>query len=120
MEQLTFLAVHAHPDDEASSSGGLYRLLADQGVRTVSSRARTASAATRSTAPSPTPVTTTATRSPRFVRSNSINAVKILGISRLVRLGYRDSGMMGWPQNEDPESFWATPVEVAAANWRRS
>jgi LmbE family N-acetylglucosaminyl deacetylase len=43
------------------------------------------------------------------------NAVKILGISRLVRLGYRDSGMKGWPQNEDPESFWATPVEVAAA-----
>ena len=35
MDQLTFLAVHAHPDDEASSSGGLYRLLADQGVRTV-------------------------------------------------------------------------------------
>ena len=35
MEQLTFLAVHAHPDDEASSTGGIYRLLADQGVRTV-------------------------------------------------------------------------------------
>jgi LmbE family N-acetylglucosaminyl deacetylase len=32
---LTFLAVHAHPDDEASSTGGLYRVLADQGVRTV-------------------------------------------------------------------------------------
>jgi len=29
MTQLTFLAVHAHPDDEASSTGGLYRLLAD-------------------------------------------------------------------------------------------
>jgi len=41
--------------------------------------------------------------------------VKILGISRLVRLGYRDSGMKGWPQNDDPESFWATPVDVAAA-----
>jgi LmbE family N-acetylglucosaminyl deacetylase len=35
MEQLTFLAVHAHPDDEASSTGGLYRLLANEGVRTV-------------------------------------------------------------------------------------
>jgi LmbE family N-acetylglucosaminyl deacetylase len=23
--------------------------------------------------------------------------------------------MKGWPQNDDPESFWATPVEVAAA-----
>ncbi|MGA2432414.1 MAG: PIG-L family deacetylase, partial [Acidimicrobiales bacterium] len=35
MSQLTFLAVHAHPDDEASSTGGLYRLLANQGVRSV-------------------------------------------------------------------------------------
>ncbi|MDE3223305.1 MAG: PIG-L family deacetylase, partial [Acidobacteriota bacterium] len=32
---LTFLAVHAHPDDEASSTGGLFRRLADEGVRTV-------------------------------------------------------------------------------------
>ena len=23
--------------------------------------------------------------------------------------------MKGWPQNDDPESFWATPVDVAAA-----
>jgi LmbE family N-acetylglucosaminyl deacetylase len=41
-------------------------------------------------------------------------AVEVLGISRSVRLGYRDSGMMGWPQNEDPASFWATPVNEAA------
>ena len=71
MEQLTFLAVHAHPDDEASSSGGLYRLLADQGVRTVLVCARTGSAATRRTARSPTPTTTTATRSPPSARSSS-------------------------------------------------
>ena len=35
MTDLTFMAVHAHPDDEASSTGGLYRLLANQGVRTI-------------------------------------------------------------------------------------
>ena len=29
-ERLTFLAVHAHPDDEASSTGGLFPLLAEQ------------------------------------------------------------------------------------------
>jgi hypothetical protein len=67
------------------------------------------------TDPSPTPVTTTATRSPRRAPIELDNAVKILGISRLVRLGYRDSGMKGWPQNDDPDSFWATPVDVAAA-----
>jgi LmbE family N-acetylglucosaminyl deacetylase len=29
-------------------------------------------------------------------------------------LGYRDSGMAGWPQNTEPESFWMTPVAEAA------
>src|ERR1019366_9111386 len=30
-------------------------------------------------------------------------------------LGFPDSGMEGWPQNDAPGSFWTTPVEVAAA-----
>jgi LmbE family N-acetylglucosaminyl deacetylase len=41
-------------------------------------------------------------------------AASALRVTRLVRLGYRDSGMRGWPQNDDPRSFWATPVDVAA------
>jgi len=90
MEQLTFLAVHAHPDDEASSSGGLYRLLADQGVRTVLVTCTNANAATPSTAPSPTPIIMTATKSPRFVRSNS-TCGEDSRYQSLVRLGYRDS-----------------------------
>ena len=32
---LTLMAVHAHPDDEASSTGGLLALSADRGIRTV-------------------------------------------------------------------------------------
>ena len=30
-------------------------------------------------------------------------------------LGYRDSGMTGWEQNDDPSSFWRTDVDEAAA-----
>ena len=106
MEQLTFLAVHAHPDDEASSSGGLYRLLADQGVRTVLVTCTNGECGDALDGAKPDAA----------IRAIELdNAVKILGISRLVRLGYRDSGMKGWPQNDDPESFWATPVDVAAA-----
>ena len=33
-EPLTLMAVHAHPDDEASS-GGILAAYADQGIRTV-------------------------------------------------------------------------------------
>jgi LmbE family N-acetylglucosaminyl deacetylase len=38
----------------------------------------------------------------------------VLGISDLEMLGYADSGMMGWPENDAPGSFWSTPVPEAA------
>ena len=34
-DTLTLMAVHAHPDDEASSTGGVLALYSDQGVRTI-------------------------------------------------------------------------------------
>ena len=39
---------------------------------------------------------------------------EVLGVSHLELLGYHDSGMEGWPQNDAPDSFWHTPVEDAA------
>jgi LmbE family N-acetylglucosaminyl deacetylase len=36
-----------------------------------------------------------------------------LSIGNLELLGYRDSGMKGWPQNDDPTSFWQTPLDQA-------
>ncbi len=114
MDPLTFLAVHAHPDDEASSTGGLYRLLANQGVRTVlvcctNGECGDGPDGAKPDADHHDGDEVAATRAIELD-----HAVEILGISRLVRLGYRDSGMKGWPQNSDPESFWATPVSVAA------
>jgi LmbE family N-acetylglucosaminyl deacetylase len=38
----------------------------------------------------------------------------VLGVSHLEMLGYRDSGMDGWPQNTAYGSFWTTPVTRAA------
>ena len=115
MEQLTFLAVHAHPDDEASSSGGLYRLLADQGARTVLVTCTNGECGDAPDGAKPDASHHDGDEVAAIRAVELSNAVKILGIDRLVRLGYRDSGMKGWPQNNDPESFWATPVEVAAA-----
>ena len=40
---------------------------------------------------------------------------RALGVTHLEMLGYRDSGMMGWSDNDAPGSFWTTPVEEAAA-----
>jgi len=38
----------------------------------------------------------------------------ILGVSRVEFLGYHDSGMMGTPENDRPESFWQADVDTAA------
>jgi LmbE family N-acetylglucosaminyl deacetylase len=111
---LTFLAVHAHPDDEASSTGGLYRLLADQGVRTVLVTCTNGECGDALDGAKPDADHHDGDEVAKIRAVELDNAVKILGIDRLVRLGYRDSGMKGWPQNEDPESFWATPVDEAA------
>jgi LmbE family N-acetylglucosaminyl deacetylase len=114
MEELTFLAVHAHPDDEASSTGGLYRLLANQGVRTVLVCCTNGECGDGPDGAKPSADHHDGDEVAAIRALELDQAVKVLGISRLVRLGYRDSGMKGWPQNADPESFWATPVAVAA------
>jgi LmbE family N-acetylglucosaminyl deacetylase len=38
-----------------------------------------------------------------------------LGVARIEWLGYRDSGMMGTSDNDDPRCFWRADVESAAA-----
>ena len=111
---LTFLAVHAHPDDEASSTGGLYRRLADQGVRTVLVTCTNGECGDALDGAKPDADHHDGDEVAKIRAVELDNAVKILGIDRLERLGYRDSGMKGWPQNDDPESFWATPIADAA------
>ncbi len=114
MNNLTFLAVHAHPDDEASSTGGVYPLLHDQGVRTVLVTCTNGECGDALDGAKPDADHHDGDAVAEIRRVELDNAVKILGIDRLVRLGYRDSGMMGWPQNADPESFWAADVNDAA------
>ncbi|MEO5724750.1 MAG: PIG-L family deacetylase, partial [Ilumatobacteraceae bacterium] len=48
-------------------------------------------------------------------RAELERSAAVLGVHRVVWLGYKDSGMTGWPQNADPESFWQADVEQAAA-----
>jgi len=106
--------VHAHPDDEASSTGGVYPLLHDQGVRTVLVTCTNGECGDALDGAKPDADHHDGDAVAEIRRVELDDAVKILGIDRLVRLGYRDSGMMGWPQNADPDSFWAADVNDAA------
>jgi LmbE family N-acetylglucosaminyl deacetylase len=111
---LTFLAVHAHPDDEASSTGGLFRVLADQRVRTVLVTCTRGEFGDAPGGIKPEDEGHDADDVAEIRKHELDKAVEILGINRSVRLGYRDSGMMGWPQNQDPGAFWSTPINEAA------
>jgi LmbE family N-acetylglucosaminyl deacetylase len=111
---LTLMAVHAHPDDEVTSSGGALARYAAEGVTTVvvtctDGRCGDGPNGVKPGQPDHDPEAVVAIR--RRELEASCAALKV---THLELLGYHDSGMLGWPTNEDPQSFWATPVAVAA------
>ncbi|SEG87058.1 N-acetylglucosaminyl deacetylase, LmbE family [Actinacidiphila yanglinensis] len=111
---LTLMAVHAHPDDEASSTGGLLARSAAEGVRTVlvtctDGRCGDGPDGTKPGQPGHDPEAVVAVR-----RAELLKSCDILAVSHLELLGYADSGMMGWPTNDAPGSFWTVPVDEAA------
>jgi LmbE family N-acetylglucosaminyl deacetylase len=115
MTDLTLLCVHAHPDDESSTTGGVLRTYANEGVRTVLVTCTDGALGDAPDGATPDladhrPGEVAAHREEELRR-----AAAILGVSRLELLGYPDSGMEGWPQNDAPGSFWSTPIDVAAA-----
>jgi N-acetyl-1-D-myo-inositol-2-amino-2-deoxy-alpha-D-glucopyranoside deacetylase len=107
----TLLLIHAHPDDEAISTGGAMMKATADGHRVV------LVTATRGEAGEIHNMDEESTR-PHLgeVRTAEMeNAARILGVNRGEFLGYRDSGMVGTPENEDPRSFHQAPLDEAAA-----
>lgn len=92
--------MHAHPDDECISTGGILARYSAEGARTILVTCTDGAVGEISDPSLATPDNLAE------VRSHELDdAVRILGISRLVKLGYRDSGMAGTADNDDPRSF---------------
>lgn len=106
----TLVTFHAHPDDEAISCGGTMAQAEAQGHRVVLVTA-TGGEHGEVAEGFLSPGETLGDRRARELAE----AGRILGVARVVSLGYVDSGMMGTPENEGPNSFWTTDVESAAA-----
>ena len=111
---LTLMAVHAHPDDEAIGTGGVLARYSDEGFRTVLVTCTNGEMGDDPDGRKPGQDGHDAEAVARLRIEELQEACRHLGIGHIELLGYRDSGMMGWPQNDDPESFWRTPVEEAA------
>jgi LmbE family N-acetylglucosaminyl deacetylase len=108
------MAVHAHPDDEASG-GGILAAYADQGIRTVvvtctNGEFGDAPGGIKPGQPGHDPEAVARQRLAELDQS-----VKILKVSDLETLGYRDSGMEDWDYKSAPEAFSNVPVGTVAA-----
>ena len=103
------MTFHAHPDDEAIAMGGVMAKAADEGHRVVlvvATRGEHGEVAEGF-------LNEGEQLGERRVQE-TLAAAEILGVARVEFLGYVDSGMIGTPENDLPESFWQADVEVAA------
>ncbi|MCW2721560.1 MAG: LmbE family protein [Pseudonocardia sp.] len=104
----TVLVLHAHPDDESIFTGITLRRLADAGARTVLVVA-TAGELGESRVPLRVGETIPERRIAELERS-----AELLGVSRLVLLGRRDSGLPGWASASHARALAvADPVRLA-------
>jgi LmbE family N-acetylglucosaminyl deacetylase len=110
----TLVSFHAHPDDEAIACGGTMAMAAAAGHRVVLVTA-TAGECGEVADGILAPGETLGERRQKELA----DAATILGVARVEILGYRDSGMIGTAENEDPHCFWQTPVDEAASRLAR-
>jgi LmbE family N-acetylglucosaminyl deacetylase len=105
----TVVFVHAHPDDEASQTAGSMARAAAEGHRVVLVIATNGD---HGDAPDDLEEGETVIAR-RRIEAETSNAA--IGTHRIVWLGYADSGMTGWEQNDHEASLMQAPVEEVAA-----
>src|SRR5436189_3563594 len=108
---LCLLAVHAHPDDEASKGSATTAKYAEEGARTVLVCCTGGEAGDILNPAMDTPEVRERLHEVRM--EELARATEIIGYEEVVMLGYRDSGMPGTPENEDPRCFAKAPLEEA-------
>src|SRR5713101_7864921 len=111
---LTLMAVHAHPDDESSSTGGILARYASEGVRTV-----VVTCTNGELGDSPGGIKPGADgHDEEFVARTRLAeldvACQALRVDHLQLLGYRDSGMADWDYEHRPDAFCNVAVDDLA------
>ncbi len=109
----TIVFLHAHPDDEATSSGGSIARAVSEGHRVVCVFGTNGDhgEVPDDLAPGESLVDRR--------RAEAERAASVLGTQRVAWLGYADSGMTGWRQNLHPEAFANADLDEAAGRLAR-
>lgn len=101
MTKRRMLIAYAHPDDESFGSGGLIAKYVQAGVEVYYL------CATNGELGSIPPEMEGQYPSVAELRRAELDrAAEILGLAEVIRLNYKDSGMMGAASNDDPDSLW--------------
>src|ERR1700727_984040 len=114
-DSLTLMAVHAHPDDESSSTGGVLATYSAEGIRTVVVTCTNGEFgdAPGGIKPGQDGHDEQAVADIRLAELPQSR--KILGVPHRELLGYHDSGMEDWDYKQLPEAFCNVPEAVVAA-----
>jgi N-acetyl-1-D-myo-inositol-2-amino-2-deoxy-alpha-D-glucopyranoside deacetylase len=121
MTERSLLLVHAHPDDESIGTGATMAKYAAEGARvtlvtcTLGELGEIIPPALRHLLPD---------ELGEYRIGELVRACEALGVTDHRFLGgagrWRDSGMMGLPDNDDPRCFWQADVDEAAAELART
>jgi LmbE family N-acetylglucosaminyl deacetylase len=113
--KLTLMAVHAHPDDESSSTGGVLAKYAAEGIRTVVVTCTNGEFgdAPGQVKPGQDGHDEAAVAKIRLAELRT--ACDLLGVSDLEVLGYHDSGMPEWDYKDRPDVFGNVPLAKVTA-----
>jgi LmbE family N-acetylglucosaminyl deacetylase len=112
-EPLTLMAVHAHPDDEASG-GGILAAYADEGVRTIVVTCTNGEFGDAPGGIKPGQDGHDEDEVARLRLTELKESARILGVGDLEMLGYHDSGMPDWEYRNRPDAFCNIPLEDVA------
>jgi N-acetyl-1-D-myo-inositol-2-amino-2-deoxy-alpha-D-glucopyranoside deacetylase len=104
------LCVHPHPDDETIACGGVLARYSDEGARTMVVTCTGGEQGENLAGIDLAGDDMAAVR-----RRELAAALSILGVADHVWLGYRDSGMKGWPSNDHPEAFVSADPDEAGS-----
>src|SRR5438046_2753324 len=111
---LTLMAVHAHPDDESSSTGGVLARYGAAGARTVVVTCTNGEFGDGAggVKPGEDGHDTAAVVATRLAELEE--ACRILKVTDLEMLGYSDSGMADWQFKDHADAFCNVPIEESS------
>ena len=112
-EPLTLMAVHAHPDDEASG-GGILATYADQGTRTIVVTCTNGEFGDAPGGIKPGQDGHDEQAVARLRLAELEESARILKVSDVEALGYHDSGMPDWEYKDRPDAFCNVPLADVA------